>query len=210
MRIKPVLKVSWCICLLNGCSSAPTLPEPKGAFFSVNPESFHIDNTLPTKKPAKDNHSMTSKPLTVTKRPQIISVNNNSSPAQENKPLVHSQSMIAPPKTTTLLTNKPLTAMKVTPPLKPVQTWQIEKGVTLKAGVMAWAIKASCVAPGVKNWSVLWQTSVNYPIDAPLRFSGDFKSALRSVLELYQSAKKPLYAETNTPQCLVIVKEGRF
>ncbi|QBY46402.1 hypothetical protein QE197_22930 (plasmid) [Arsenophonus nasoniae] len=61
MRIKPVLKVSWCICLLNGCSSAPTLPEPKGAFFSVNPESFHIDNTLPTKKPAEDNHSMVRK-----------------------------------------------------------------------------------------------------------------------------------------------------
>lgn len=95
------------------------------------------ERMLPEKKPAKDNHSMTSKPLTVTKPPQIISVKNNVSPSQENKPLVHSQLMIAPPKTTTLLTNKPLTAMKVTPKPKPVQTWQIEKGVTLKDGVMA-------------------------------------------------------------------------
>ncbi|WP_037390472.1 toxin co-regulated pilus biosynthesis Q family protein, partial [Serratia symbiotica] len=97
--------------------------------------------------------------------------------------------------------------MKATPNPKPVQTWQIEKGGTLKAGVMAWAIKESCVAPGVKNWTVYWQTPVNYQIDAPLKFSGDFKSALRNVLELYQSAKKPLYAETNSEQCLIRITD---
>ncbi|MGL9751234.1 MAG: type IV pilus biogenesis protein PilM [Symbiopectobacterium sp.] len=60
---------------------------------------------------------------------------------------------------------------------------------------------------GSKNWSVLRQTPVNYQIDATLKFNGDFKSALRSVLELYQSAKKPLYAETNSAQCLIRITD---
>lgn len=171
------------------------------------PEKKQPERMLPEKKPAKDSPSLTSKPLTVIQPPKIISVTNNSSPSQENKPLAHSQSMIAPSKTTTLLTDKPLTAMKVTLPPKHVQTWQIEKGGTLKEGVMAWAIKDSCIAPGAKNWTVYWQTPINYQIDAPLRFSGDFKSALRSVLELYQSAKKPLYAETNSAQCLIRITD---
>ncbi|BBI93079.1 TcpQ domain-containing protein [Serratia symbiotica] len=173
------------------------------------PVKKQSERMLPAKKPVQDNPPLMSKPLTVTQPPKIISVNNNSSPiqAQVNKSSIHSQPMIAPPKKMMLPTDKPLAAMKVTPFPKPVQTWQIEKGGTLKEGVMVWAIKASCVAPGVKNWSVLWQTPVNYQIDAPLKFNGDFKSALRSVLELYQSAKKPLYAETNSAQCLIRITD---
>lgn len=205
MRIKPVLKVSWCICLLNGCSSAPTLPEPKGAFFFVNPENVHLN--LPAKKTEINNPSLTSQPLTMIQPPKIVSVKNTSSPTFENKSNIHSQAAKSPLNSTTLLPAKPLTAMKVTPQPKPVQTWQIEKGRTLKEGVMIWAEKAPCIAPGVKNWTVLWQTSVDYQIAAPLHFSGDFKTAMREVLALYQSAKKPLYAETNTPQCLILVKD---
>lgn len=37
MRLEPVLRVSLCACLLCGCSRAPTLPTPKGAFLPVNP-----------------------------------------------------------------------------------------------------------------------------------------------------------------------------
>ncbi len=171
------------------------------------PEKKQPERMLPAKKTVQDNLPLMSKPLTVIQPPKIISVKNNSSSAKENKPLAHSQGVIAPSTTATLFTNKPLTAMKATPNPKPVQTWQIEKGGTLKAGVMAWAIKESCIAPGVKNWTVYWKTPVNYQIDAPLRFSGDFKSALRSVLELYQSAKKPLYAETNSVQCLIRITD---
>ncbi|ASV34613.1 hypothetical protein CJJ18_11660 (plasmid) [Candidatus Williamhamiltonella defendens] len=89
----------------------------------------------------------------------------------------------------------------------PAQTWQIAKGMTLKEGVMAWAIKAPCLGPGVKNWTVYWQTPVHYQIEAPLHFRGDFKSALRSVLELYQSARKPLYAQIHSAQCLIRITD---
>ncbi|HGJ5899820.1 toxin co-regulated pilus biosynthesis Q family protein [Arsenophonus apicola] len=206
MQLKPTL--SWCVFLLAGCGNTPTLTQPKGAFFSVNPENVHLNS--PAKKPEINHPSLTSQPLTVIQPPKIVSIKNTSSSTHENKTNIHSQVAKASTNTTTSLPAKPLTAMKVTPPQKPVQTWQIEKGRTLKEGVMIWAEKAPCIAPGVKNWTVFWQTSVDYQIAAPLHFSGDFKTAMREVLALYQSAKKPLFAETNTPQCLIIVKDGRF
>lgn len=185
--------------MLTGCSSEPMLPEPKGAFFSVNPESSQtvkdyqkLSPSLSAGKREKNNSSLPSKPLTVIKQPQSISVKNESS---------------SPAKTRRLFPNKPFKAMKVMAKPKPEQIWQMEKGTTLKDGVMAWTEKAPCIAPGVKNWTVLWQTPINYQIEAPLKFSGDFKSALKDVLELYQSAKKPLYAETNSTQCLIRITD---
>ncbi|HGJ5868299.1 MULTISPECIES: cag pathogenicity island Cag12 family protein, partial [Arsenophonus] len=127
---------------------------------------------LPVKKKTERMLSLTSQPLTVIQPPKIVSVKNTSSSTHENKSNIHSQAAKSPLNSTTLLPAKPLTAMKVTPQPKPVQTWQIEKGRTLKEGVMIWAEKATCIAPGVKNWTVLWHTSVDYQIVAPLHFSG--------------------------------------
>lgn len=189
-----------------------SLPPAKPAISTPSaPEAKSIETSKPK---VVDNKTPESVALTNKAKPtdlvSLKSNNNNSSSAKGNKSTIQSQTLISPTKTNKLITKNTLTSMKVTLNLKPMQTWQIEKGVTLKEGVMAWAITGSCVAPGVKNWTVYWQTPVNYQIDAPLKFSGDFKFALRSVLELYQSAKKPLYAETNTPQCVVIVKDSRF
>lgn len=92
----------------------------------------------------------------------------------------------------------------VTPP---VQTWSISKGLTLKEGIMSWAASEKCSASGTTNWTVLWSTPVNYRVDAPLRFSGDFHTALNEVFTLYQRAEKPLYAVTNTPQCLIRIED---
>ncbi len=92
----------------------------------------------------------------------------------------------------------------VTPP---VQTWSISKGVTLKEGIMSWAASEKCSASGTTNWTVLWNTPVNYRVDAPLRFSGNFLTALNEVFALYQRAEKPLYAVTNTPQCLIRIED---
>lgn len=97
-------------------------------------------------------------------------------------------------------TSKP----EVTPP---VQTWSISKGLTLKEGIMSWAASEKCSASGTTNWTVLWSTPVNYRVDAPLRFSGNFLTALNEVFTLYQSAEKPLYAVTNTPQCLIRIED---
>ncbi|WP_289347212.1 toxin co-regulated pilus biosynthesis Q family protein [Pantoea stewartii] len=90
---------------------------------------------------------------------------------------------------------------------QPVQTWSISKGLTLKEGIMSWAASEKCSASGTTNWTVLWSTPVNYRVDAPLRFSGNFLTALNEVFTLYQRAEKPLYAVTNTPQCLIRIED---
>lgn len=106
-----------------------------------------------------------------------------------------------PPATETLTT--PLIAASKPAVTPPVQTWSISKGVTLKEGIMSWAASEKCSASGTTNWTVLWKTPVNYRVDAPLQFSGNFIAALNEVFALYQRAEKPLYAVTNTPQCLI-------
>ncbi|HBP4890419.1 TPA: hypothetical protein L5621_006251 [Pseudomonas aeruginosa] len=85
--------------------------------------------------------------------------------------------------------------------------WTLAKGETLKSGLLEWAARATCSAPGTTTWQVRWETAVNYPIDAPLRFEGEFRKALGEVLALYQQAEKPLLAETVSSQCLARVVE---
>ncbi|MFN3071319.1 MULTISPECIES: TcpQ domain-containing protein [Serratia] len=83
--------------------------------------------------------------------------------------------------------------------------WHGEVGSTLKDTVFRWSASQTCVGGG--NWRVIWDTPVNYRIDAPLRFEGDFKAALNGIFGLYQYAQKPLYALTNSMQCLIKVTD---
>lgn len=92
-------------------------------------------------------------------------------------------------------------------PAKPapvVMVWKLDKGTMLKEGVNQWALKEKCNSG---NWTLLWETDVDYRVDAPLFFSGNFKEALNDLFILYQTANQPLYAITNTPQCLIRVTD---
>ncbi|HBJ6316911.1 TPA: TcpQ domain-containing protein [Salmonella enterica subsp. diarizonae serovar 50:r:z] len=81
--------------------------------------------------------------------------------------------------------------------------WKAAAGTTLKESLTAWAEKADC--PNGGHWVVIWQSPVDYRIEAPLTFRGSFESALDQVFELYRPAEKRLYAEANRVQCLVSV-----
>ncbi|EDE6687379.1 hypothetical protein BXK72_25635 [Salmonella enterica subsp. enterica serovar Apeyeme] len=81
--------------------------------------------------------------------------------------------------------------------------WKAAAGTTLKESLTAWADKADC--PNGGHWVVIWQSPVDYRIEAPLTFRGSFESALDQVFELYRPAEKRLYAEANRTQCLVSV-----
>ncbi|MFJ3459451.1 toxin co-regulated pilus biosynthesis Q family protein [Scandinavium goeteborgense] len=91
-----------------------------------------------------------------------------------------------------------------TPPPVPTRVWRAETGQTLKDVIYAWAATADCHSG---HWSVQWVTPVNYRIDAPLSFTGTWKSALTGIFSLYEKAATPLYAGTSTPQCLVTVDD---
>lgn len=93
-------------------------------------------------------------------------------------------------------------------PLKIVpsgQSWHAEVGATLKESLTRWAGQASCASGG--NWVVIWPVAIDYRIDAPLTFHGNFESMLVQLFDLYHYAEKPLFAEASRLQCLVSVSD---
>ncbi|WP_349843972.1 TcpQ domain-containing protein [Pantoea dispersa] len=85
------------------------------------------------------------------------------------------------------------------------QTWRAEPGSTLKETLTSWASKAQCSNGG--NWVVIWPVTLDYRIDAPLVFHGNFESVMVQVFDLYRKAEKPLFAEANRIQCLISVSD---
>ncbi|EKS6154231.1 TcpQ domain-containing protein [Salmonella enterica] len=108
------------------------------------------------------------------------------------------------PPTGSVAVAKPLTGTPVTVVASGPE-WKAVAGSTLKESLTDWAGKADCASGG--HWVVIWQTSTDYRIDAPLVFKGNFESALVQVFDLYKKADKPLFAEASRLQCLVSVAD---
>lgn len=85
------------------------------------------------------------------------------------------------------------------------QLWRAEVGSTLKETLTRWASEAKCDNGG--NWVVIWPVTLDYRIDAPLAFHGNFESVLVQVFGLYRQADKPLFASASRLQCLVSVSD---
>lgn len=110
--------------------------------------------------------------------------------------------------TTSVKQSPPSTTPSVIPaPMPAPKIWRIESGTTLKATIFHWAASERCNTPGVNHWTVAWLTPVNYRIDAPLRFTGDFRAALNGLFTLYGSAKVPLYAGVRSAQCVISIDD---
>lgn len=108
------------------------------------------------------------------------------------------------PATVTGAVAKPITGTPVTVVASGPE-WKAVAGSTLKESLTDWAGQADCASGG--HWVVIWQTSTDYRIDAPLIFKGNFESALVQVFDLYKKADKPLFAEASRLQCLVSVTD---
>ncbi|HAF2146173.1 TPA: hypothetical protein G8M87_001500 [Salmonella enterica] len=128
------------------------------------------------------------------------------SPAAVTPAAVATPSTATPvkPATATAAVAKPLTGTPVTVVASGPE-WKAVAGSTLKESLTDWAGKADCSSGG--HWVVIWQTSTDYRIDAPLVFKGNFESALVQVFDLYKKADKPLFAEASRLQCLVSVTD---
>lgn len=110
--------------------------------------------------------------------------------------------------TTSVKQSPPPTTPAVIPtPMPAPIIWRIESGTTLKDTIFNWAASERCNTPGVNHWTVVWLTPVNYRIDAPLRFTGDFRAALNGLFTLYGSAKVPLYAGVRSAQCVISIDD---
>lgn len=95
----------------------------------------------------------------------------------------------------------------IPPVVVPVRHWRIETGNTVKDWLYSQAAAEACTVPGIKNWTVAWMTPVNYRVDAPLVFEGDFRTMLNRLFTLYGGAKVPLYAGVRAAQCVVSVDD---
>lgn len=113
-------------------------------------------------------------------------------------------SPVTTPVSSDKLPQKPLTPATVPQKQTEKLTWNLKKGSTLRDGLTEWASSSPC---GNSTWNLVWDTPVNYRIDAPLIFRGNFESALKDTLMLYLSADKPLYAFRNIAQCVITIKD---
>ncbi|HBE3287402.1 TPA: TcpQ domain-containing protein [Escherichia coli] len=126
-----------------------------------------------------------------------------STPATPAKPADPDKS-----KASLLTTQKASTQKASLPPPQPTRKiWRAETGTTLKDAIFTWAAETTCEANPGKKWTVAWVTTTNYRIDAPLQFSGTWRDALNQVFTLYLKASVPLYAGTNTAQCVLKVDD---
>lgn len=83
--------------------------------------------------------------------------------------------------------------------------WQASVGTTLKDTLLEWTTREKCTTGSF--WKLAWNTSVNYRIDAPLSFSGSFRQAVNDLFILYGTASTPLYAATQSAQCVLLVDD---
>lgn len=133
---------------------------------------------------------------------------------QQQKGKTSQKAPVSPDKTPASPVRTPVSSDKlpqksltpVTVPQKQTEklTWNLKKGSTLRDGLTEWASSSPC---GNSTWNLVWDTPVNYRIDAPLIFRGNFESALKDTLMLYLSADKPLYAFRNISQCVITIKD---
>ncbi|KNA27227.1 pilus assembly protein PilL [Pantoea ananatis] len=152
---------------------------------------------------AQQNHAVTTPAAVKTKTAPLITVNS----APKASAVVHQQpsSAVAPaPAADSRIIPTYSMGTPVTPPATG-QTWRAEPGTTLKEALTAWTAKAPCASGG--NWVLIWPVALDYRIDAPLVFHGNFESVLVQVFDLYRHAEKPLFAEANRIQCLVSVSD---
>lgn len=169
--------------------SAPTAASASGAAFAASGAVTSGRNPFSGRDPAGK----------TTATAPVTSSSHAASPAAS------ASSSLTPSSVPAL--SAPVPAPKLTgTPVKALPSgaeWKAAAGTTLKESLTAWAEKADC--PNGGNWVVIWQTPVDYLIEAPLTFRGSFESALDQVFDLYRPAEKRLYAEAHRAQCLVSV-----
>jgi type IV secretion system protein VirB9 len=95
-------------------------------------------------------------------------------------------------------TTAPPLASKPTVPTS--SNWDAAVGSSLRKSVEAWSKQA--------GWSVDWQAEdLDYPIEAPLQFSGSYEQAISGIFNLYRSAKRSFSVDGRRAQKLLIITE---
>ncbi|MDU8358495.1 TcpQ domain-containing protein [Pseudomonas syringae group sp. J309-1] len=153
---------------------------------------------------SKDSAPAAQPRTTVVTQTKVQPAAHISTPAKEGTPIQQKPTPVsaAPVKATpqTVVTKgvasisqspaKPEPAAKPVATVAPQQTWSAPVGSTLRQSVEDWAKRA--------GWQVIWvPEDLDYPIEAPLSFTGTFSSAVRQIFPLYDNAKRSFVVDGN-------------
>ncbi|WP_117140435.1 PFGI-1 class ICE element type IV pilus protein PilL2 [Pseudomonas amygdali] len=184
----------------------PTQPASTGSTSVANTSPAVTVVTAPaTGTPFSKHTSPTGQPQTpVVTQAKAQPAASISTPAKEGTPTQQKPTPVsaAPAKATSQTTviksiattsqapSKPEPAAKPVATVAPQQTWNAPVGSTLRQSVEDWAKRA--------GWQVIWvPEDLDYPIEAPLSFTGSFSSAVRQIFPLYDNAKRSFVVDGN-------------
>lgn len=84
----------------------------------------------------------------------------------------------------------------------PVPVWIGRSGATLRETVSEWAQKA--------GWEMRWlQDDLDYRLPGRLTYEGTFENAIISIFRTYEDADRPMHADGNPKQKLLLIRERK-
>ncbi|WP_080765681.1 TcpQ domain-containing protein [Pseudomonas syringae group genomosp. 3] len=132
--------------------------------------------------PAKDGPPTQQKPSHMSQAPVKTTTT-----ATASTTVTKSIAPVSPPPTKPEPVAKPIAAVA------PQETWKATVGSTLRQSVEEWAKRA--------GWQMIWgPEDLDYPIEAPLSFTGSFSSAVKQIFPLYDNAKRSFVVDGNAGQ----------
>ncbi|MDK9605854.1 TcpQ domain-containing protein [Lelliottia wanjuensis] len=179
---------------------------PHGLKATVNAKTNTVTvEPLQASKPQPASPKSASSPLPANRPDKPVAAKPTTAPAPGRNPF-RGDAVNQTPTAAASSAHMPVKPV-IAPVVVPVRHWRIETGNTVKDWLYSQAAAETCTVPGIKNWTVAWMTPVNYRVDAPLVFEGDFRTMLNRLFTLYGGAKVPLYAGVRAAQCVVSVDD---
>ncbi|MCX2694513.1 TcpQ domain-containing protein [Pseudomonas sp. DCB_CB] len=132
------------------------------------------------------------KPPVAEQKPPSYKPPTASQPAASNK----QRTLSLPTKPVVPVTNSTV-ALPAPSPVTPVivgtplEVWTAKQGMTLQGVVQQWSVKA--------GWKLDWKApELDYPIDYPLSFNGNYETAIKSLFDLYADAPRSFVVNGST------------
>ena len=165
-----------------------------------------LRSTAPLDPPAK---TLRTEPLTVTTTAAVKPVASGHAATESTSTVSKALPWEAPQNAgvapSTVSTAKPAPIQAAPKPdskpvVLPPPTWQARVGSTLQETMRAWATQA--------GWTMRWEAvGVDYPIVAPLHFTGTYVTAASAAISAYAHADRPLWVCLYTQQHLTRVTD---
>lgn len=162
-------------------TAAPSKAAPPVAIAPV--QAAVATNTARMDKPANNTASVQPAPSAAVVPPKTVST-----PVPAPKPALGAATAqvptVAPPKVFAATPAKPVVTVvapvsppiKLAPIIKPPEQWQISPAdATLRKALSKWAARA--------GWQLVWEASVDVPINVNATFEGDFRTAVKRLFQ---------------------------